>query len=290
VLWEIISGLVPFGDVKKQDDIRDKVRRCVNICYLALFYIASRFQILCGERPKIPPDFVTGPHSCRFEQYISLIRRGWAQEAELRPSSLQMKVELENIWQNVCQDLLYRSDTLTTTSTSDNESQQQQQQQSFGKAIQNAIQRKSASVLLAATWNGSASDQDAMQAQHSVSSNRALSAAALTQLGNTSTAEQVVTVLLADSSEGNSAIENGTDQLPSLAYSSPEPSYHSSEGSLDLLEQDANSWLLVSHTPPYVVLYWYDFAFTYWFNLLHCINYCFNVMHTALHGGLLCLA
>ena len=25
VLWEIITGLVPFGDVKKQDDIRAKV-------------------------------------------------------------------------------------------------------------------------------------------------------------------------------------------------------------------------------------------------------------------------
>eukprot|EP01038_Epipyxis_sp_PR26KG_P004307 gene4307-6103_t len=94
VLWEILSGQVPFSDVMKQDDIR--------------------FKVLSGLRPTLPslPEKDTAsPESIGFfHEYLDMITRGWAQEISNRPSAQDILTELESMWMGCCHSLFYETD------------------------------------------------------------------------------------------------------------------------------------------------------------------------------------
>lgn len=215
VLWEIITGLVPFHEVRLQDDIR--------------------YKVLCGERPVIPADFLSGPDAPRFEQFISLIKRGWAQEAAMRPTIFQILAELENIWQNVCQDLLHsnvplrckRSTQLqslaptTTTTTTTTNATHASPLTVLGSTTGSTVTNTSVSSGIFSSWISAASLASVpVQPNHTYSCSRIspLSIAVLEQLGT--------------------VFQEG------------------SLSSMELLENDSNGWLLVSHVPPFTVLHW----------------------------------
>lgn len=85
------AGLVPFSDIRRQDDIR--------------------FKVLSGERPELPECVFEAPAERRFyEHYTALIMRGWQHEAALRPSSSEMLAELECLWLSCCGSLLHDTD------------------------------------------------------------------------------------------------------------------------------------------------------------------------------------
>jgi hypothetical protein len=207
VLWEIITGLVPFNEVRLQDDIR--------------------FKVLCGERPIIPNDFLKGPDAQRFEQYISLIKRGWAQEAAMRPTIGQMLAELENIWQNVCQDLLHSNEPLICRKTM---SQSVVAQASSKPVLLSGSSPSSHSIF---SWVSSLQQTVSTQPNHTHARVSPLAVAAIEQLAGKA-----------------GALSSAGDLLVEGIISD------SDHGSLEKLEKDAHGWLLVSTAAPFTILYW----------------------------------
>jgi serine/threonine protein kinase len=92
VLWEILSGSVPFNEVRRQDDIR--------------------FKVLHGERPEIAECFVTGPEMSQFNKYVSIIQKCWTQCPEDRPTAEQVLAELEMLLQDRCYNILRETDAV----------------------------------------------------------------------------------------------------------------------------------------------------------------------------------
>jgi hypothetical protein len=87
VLWEIIVGIVPFSEVKRQDDIREKV--------------------LKGIRPEIPYIFTDEPpYDYLFLPYVELIKKCWNPEPLLRPNINHILEKLESLYRKQCYDIL----------------------------------------------------------------------------------------------------------------------------------------------------------------------------------------
>ena len=72
VLWEIISGLVPFENTNSQEDVRSLV--------------------LSGKRPEIPP--------CTDSRYVSLIKNCWKADYSGRPSIKSIVSILTMCWES----------------------------------------------------------------------------------------------------------------------------------------------------------------------------------------------
>lgn len=91
VLWELLASVVPFSDLKKQDDIRHKV--------------------LMGVRPTIPSCFL-GEQKEVFEGFLNLITRCWGQEPQHRPTIATVVSELEGLYKQRCHGILHSTDAM----------------------------------------------------------------------------------------------------------------------------------------------------------------------------------
>jgi len=80
VLWEIVSGLVPFAGERSQDEIR--------------------YKVLSGVRPELPSHTLASESP--FANYVALIERAWQESIAARPSAMEMLNELEAIWRSCC--------------------------------------------------------------------------------------------------------------------------------------------------------------------------------------------
>jgi serine/threonine protein kinase len=104
VLWEIIVGIVPFSEVKRQDDIREKV--------------------LTGIRPEIPYIFTDEPpYDSLFLPYIDLIKKCWNPEPLLRPNINHILEKLENLYRKQCYDILSETSAIERLIEENNQAQ-----------------------------------------------------------------------------------------------------------------------------------------------------------------------
>ncbi len=97
VLWELLSGVVPFAEIRKQDDIR--------------------FKVLHGERPDIADCFILADEKVHFGKYVSIIQKCWTQCPEDRPTGEQVLAELEMLLQDRCYNILRQTDAVPTDTT-----------------------------------------------------------------------------------------------------------------------------------------------------------------------------
>lgn len=84
------TGVVPFSETRKQDDIR--------------------WKVLSGERPEIPLCPLEPSEAKFYDHYTALIRRGWQHEAGARPSAIAVLSELECIWMSCCSNVITETD------------------------------------------------------------------------------------------------------------------------------------------------------------------------------------
>lgn len=92
VFWELLSGSVPFNDVRRQDDIR--------------------FMVINGDRPIISDCFLMGSDRHHFSTFIALMKQCWAQEFEHRPSAQEVLDMLEVIIRERCYSILRDTDAV----------------------------------------------------------------------------------------------------------------------------------------------------------------------------------
>lgn len=92
VLWELLVGTVPFSDVKRQDDIRERV--------------------LDGLRPDIPPCFLNPPYEEFFITFTDLMKRCWSPEPLLRPTIHHVLDKLELLYRQQCYQILYETSAI----------------------------------------------------------------------------------------------------------------------------------------------------------------------------------
>lgn len=86
VLWELLVGIVPFSEIKRQDDIRQKV--------------------LNDYRPEIPVCFTTPPYDSIFIPFTELIEKCLHREPLLRPSISVVLDKLESLYKRQCYDVI----------------------------------------------------------------------------------------------------------------------------------------------------------------------------------------
>lgn len=91
VLCEILTGRIPFSDIKAQDKIRESV--------------------ISGIRPLVPKCFINSKeHELVFKKYLDLIQKMWSANKSERPTSYEVLNALESMWLNITEKELFLPD------------------------------------------------------------------------------------------------------------------------------------------------------------------------------------